>query len=343
MPNRIIKESICESKMLSEVSFFAEDLYKRLITYADDYGRFNADYQVLRARLYPRELEIVSEEDIEDALTELIGVGKIAFYTTIPRKEVYGCFPNWAEHQRIRDSKHKLPDPDDRDINDWYLRRFVPLALRIKIIERDKFKCQECGKYVCAGEISAKRLIKMGTGLMHIDHIVPLMQGGRATEENLRLLCPKCNLKRKKRYTIEEIIEFTKKDYTLRESAATCGELPPNPIQSNPNPKQYTSSSTSSTIAPSALDVRFAEFWKTYPKKVGKGAAEKSFKRIHPDEELLQAMILAVNKAKASQQWQKDNGQYIPNPATWLNQRRWEDEIKPDEPEQNGVMPRWIH
>ena len=112
--------------------------------------------------------------------------------------------------------------------------------------------------------------------------------------------------------------------------------------ESNPNPKQYTSSTTSSTIAPSALDVRFAEFWKSYPKKVGKGAAEKSFKRIHPDEELLQAMILAVNKAKASQQWQKDNGQYIPNPATWLNQRRWEDEIKPDEPEQKGAMPRWI-
>ena len=33
MPNRIIKDSICESKGLSEVSFFAADLYKRLITY----------------------------------------------------------------------------------------------------------------------------------------------------------------------------------------------------------------------------------------------------------------------------------------------------------------------
>ena len=72
MPNRILKESINESKPLSEVSFFAEDLYKRLITYADDYGRFNADYQIMRARLYPRELQIVSENDIEDALIENI-------------------------------------------------------------------------------------------------------------------------------------------------------------------------------------------------------------------------------------------------------------------------------
>lgn len=338
MPNRIIKESICESKTLSEVSFFAEDLYKRLITYADDYGRFNADYQVLRARLYPRELEIVREEDIEDALTELIGVGKIAFYTSRPRKEVYGCFPHWAEHQRIRDSKHKLPDPEDTDINDWYLRRFIPIDLRVKIIERDKFKCQECGKYVCAGETSARRLVKMGAGLLHIDHIVPLGQGGRATEENLRLLCPRCNLKRKKRYTIDEIIEFTKRDYTLQESAASRGELPPNPIQSNPNPIQNNTSS--SAQAPCVGD-RFARFWKAYPKKVGKGAAEKSFNRINPDDSLLETMITAVNTAKASAQWQKENGQFIPNPSTWLNQRRWEDEIAPSQP-QREVRPDWL-
>ena len=69
MPNRILKESICESRKLSDVSFFAEDLYKRLITYADDYGRFNADYQIILARLYPREMEIVSIDDIDDAMT----------------------------------------------------------------------------------------------------------------------------------------------------------------------------------------------------------------------------------------------------------------------------------
>lgn len=245
MPNRIIKESICESKKLSEVSFFAEDLYKRLITYADDYGRFNADYQVLRARLYPREIEIVTDEDIEDAMTELIGVGKIRFYTSIPRKEIYGCFPNWNEHQRVRDSKKKIPDPSDTTVNDWYLKRFVPLDLKIRIIERDKFKCRECGKFVCAGEVSAKRLVKMGSGLLHIDHIVPVNQGGRATEENLRLLCPRCNLKRKKSFTIEEIIALTDCG-TLPTVAASCGELLPesNPIQSesntNPNPKSNT-------------------------------------------------------------------------------------------------------
>lgn len=73
-------------------------------------------------------------------------------------------------------------------------------------------------------------------------------------------------------------------------------------------------------------DERFKAFWKAYPKKVGKGAAEKSFKKYKPDDALLSAMLKAVSTQKSSEQWKKDGGQYIPNPSTWLNQRRWEDE-----------------
>jgi DNA-binding transcriptional regulator YhcF (GntR family) len=71
----------------------------------------------------------------------------------------------------------------------------------------------------------------------------------------------------------------------------------------------------------------FEQFWIAYPKKVGKQDAIKSFNKIKPDDSQLKAMIEAVNRQKLSQQWQKDDGQYVPNPATWLNGRRWEDEI----------------
>lgn len=40
-------------------------------------------------------------------------------------------------------------------------------------------------------------------------------------------------------------------------------------------------------------------------------------------------MLKAIEVQKKSDQWQRDNGQYIPYPATWLNGRRWEDEIQP--------------
>lgn len=72
---------------------------------------------------------------------------------------------------------------------------------------------------------------------------------------------------------------------------------------------------------------RFDDFWKAYPKKQGKGAAEKAFMKIAPTKELLKAMLKVISEWKLSKQWTKDNGQYIPNPATWLNQKRWEDEI----------------
>ena len=78
-----------------------------------------------------------------------------------------------------------------------------------------------------------------------------------------------------------------------------------------------------------AQERRFAEFWKTYPKKVGKAAALKSWKRIKPDAELFERIMQAVTSAKESEQWIRESGRFVPNPATWLNQGRWDDELTP--------------
>lgn len=76
----------------------------------------------------------------------------------------------------------------------------------------------------------------------------------------------------------------------------------------------------------SLIDERFKEFWKAYPRKSSKGSAEKSFKKIAPNKELFDQIMRALELAKSCDQWKKDNGQFIPYPSTWLNQRRWEDE-----------------
>ena len=70
----------------------------------------------------------------------------------------------------------------------------------------------------------------------------------------------------------------------------------------------------------------FATFWAAYPKRKDKEKAQKAFAKINPSQELLQVMLSAIEKSKLSEDWQKDNGQYIPYPATWLNGKRWEDE-----------------
>lgn len=80
--------------------------------------------------------------------------------------------------------------------------------------------------------------------------------------------------------------------------------------------------------APKGAD--FDAFWLTYPKKVGKDAARKAFSRVKVPVETL---LSAIEQQKCSRQWQEDGGQYIPNPATWLNQGRWQDELpKPEKP-----------
>lgn len=71
---------------------------------------------------------------------------------------------------------------------------------------------------------------------------------------------------------------------------------------------------------PSAFDA----FWYAYPKKIGKGEARKAFAKVKVD---LQTLLDAIDKQKKSEQWTKNNGQFIPNPSTWLNQGRWEDEL----------------
>lgn len=72
----------------------------------------------------------------------------------------------------------------------------------------------------------------------------------------------------------------------------------------------------------------FEKFWETYPKKVDKQKTIKWFEKNNPTEELVNIMVGQIEKLKKTKQWQ--NKQYIPNPTTWLNGKRWEDEIIED-------------
>jgi len=72
---------------------------------------------------------------------------------------------------------------------------------------------------------------------------------------------------------------------------------------------------------------QFLKFWETYPKKVGKGNAERAFLKLSPDDSMFSIILNAVIAQSKSEQWQSDGGKYIPHPATWLNGKRWEDEI----------------
>lgn len=66
----------------------------------------------------------------------------------------------------------------------------------------------------------------------------------------------------------------------------------------------------------------FDAFWAAYPRKEGKKRAQDAFAKITVS---LETLLSAIELQKKTPQWEKDGGQFIPHPATWLNGRRWED------------------
>lgn len=75
-----------------------------------------------------------------------------------------------------------------------------------------------------------------------------------------------------------------------------------------------------------AYSPEFLEFWAAYPRRVGKGAAWAVFERLQASPADLDRMLEALVWQVRQPGWREAGGQYIPHPATWLHQRRWEDE-----------------
>ena len=111
MPNRIIKESICSSEKLNQLSDFEFRLWVGLITYVDDAGRGDARPAIIKGRIFPLRERITSKE-IESALNHMAVIGCIALYEADGKP--YLWFPTWKVHQRVRDCRPKYPEPPER-------------------------------------------------------------------------------------------------------------------------------------------------------------------------------------------------------------------------------------
>lgn len=216
MPNRIIKESVCTSESIDQLSWFEEVLFYRMIVNCDDYGRFDGRPAVIKSRLFPLK-DNITAKSIDAAINKLVSAELVVLY--VFEGKPYLHLPSWDKHQQIRAKRSKYPAPADA------------------------------------------------------------------------------------------ITSFD----------STCNQMISNVpvIQSESESK---SESKSEETRASAFDA----WWKIYPKKVGKEAARKAFAKVKVPVETL---ISAVEIQKSSEQWCKNNGQFIPNPTTWLNQGRWSDEL----------------
>jgi len=71
----------------------------------------------------------------------------------------------------------------------------------------------------------------------------------------------------------------------------------------------------------------FDLFWTAYPKKVSKGAAKKAWDYIIHKRPPTDKIVSAIEAQKLTADWQKNGGQFIPHPATWLRANGWENDI----------------
>lgn len=111
MPNRILKESICTSENIDQLSCMAEIAFYRLMVNCDDFGRMDARPKILKSRLFP--LKDVTVEDVQEYLDELLNAELITLYTVGGKP--YLQMNTWERHQQVRNHKSKFPSPDDAD------------------------------------------------------------------------------------------------------------------------------------------------------------------------------------------------------------------------------------
>ena len=143
---------------------------------------------------------------------------------------------------------------------------------------------------------------------------------------------------------------FVGYDYDIFEKPTTGKPVTEKPLAENPsteNPPQLntkgssTNQSSTNEVSTKQDIYPFDEFWSAYPKKKAKEAARKAWVKLKPDETLGKEIIQAVLESAKTKDWLKENGKYIPYPATYLNGKRWEDE-RNDDNGQNTGNPRKV-
>lgn len=118
-------------------------------------------------------------------------------------------------------------------------------------------------------------------------------------------------------------------EMTVKETGVICRDDKLSSIEMTKlSSVEMTTKETIKETTKETIYMRFLEFWNAYPKKRGKGYAERIWKKLKPDKDLHELILKKLAEAKKSHDWRKENGAYIPYPATWLNGKGWEDEYR---------------
>lgn len=300
--SRNIKPGFFSNEHLAELDFATRLLFIGLWTEADREGRMEDRPKRLRMALFPAD-----NVDVDHMLDDLAASGFIQRYEVDGKR--YLQVDSFTKHQmpHHKEIASVIPAPPGRQQMTRHAYEVSP-ALRQAIFDRDDHECLCCQSHE----------------KLSIDHIVPLAKGGDNSFENLQTLCMSCNSAKgdsTKDYRKSNVDPSMDQDRAKHGAPCPSDSLSLDsgfliPDSLNPSPAPVDSAEL------------FSRFWKLYPRKVGKDKAEKAWAKIKVSQALFDKIVAALAKHRQLPGWTKDNGQFIPHASTWLNGKRWEDEVE---------------
>lgn len=128
----------------------------------------------------------------------------------------------------------------------------------------------------------------------------------------------------KSKYPLPKEFDSTCTQPNTSDNSDTCAQPYTNfPVNVNENVNVNEKRKRVSAQNGAGVDDGFDRFWSAYPRRVGKKDAVKVWNQLRPDSELTEQIVQGVERWKRSEQWTKDDGRFIPYPATFLRGERW--------------------
>ena len=296
---RTVKPEFWQDEKIGELTPLARLLFIGCWNLADDEGLLKLNPLSLKSQIFP--YDDISAEDSKNILGELLDLSLVFQYKD-QKNQVYGWIPNFRKHQRIdkpQAAKHPLPSLQNPEIKKQYAMR-------------DDFICHVCGEEIVLGEPELRRKLSL-------DHIKPRSKGGLDTPTNIKIAHFGCNASKKDSYDSENI------PGTVSDGKERKG-------------KEGKGTGKGKELSPPAQSIPFDIFWNRYPRKTNKQKAEAAWKKLNPSEGLLNEIIQNIDRRLLLDEWSCDRKDFIPHASTFLNGRRWEDEIVPKTGGSNGYQ-----
>ena len=131
-------------------------------------------------------------------------------------------------------------------------------------------------------------------------------------------IIPECELKREAACALEAFLQPFGKPFAKQEQYQYQYQ------GQDQQQESHNASPLSRRESRSLCGEGFEAFWEAYPNKKAKREAEKAWMNLKPDADLRHRIQSAIATQRRSESWEKEDGKYVPHPATWLRGRRWE-------------------